>query len=84
MLMDQILPRLRSAIPAFCHCVGCEDAEELIQDGTAMAAKMMTAVEQSGKKVVRVANSRRGKEITAGSISYYTIEKLRCRRRSTG
>jgi hypothetical protein len=84
-LQDQVVPRLRSAIPNVVHCVGAEDAEELIQDGTAMAAKMIHNVEQAGKEVVRSANGRRKQvQITAGNVTYYTIEKLRCGRRSTG
>ena len=58
--------------------------QELIQDATALAAQMMHNAEQAGKKVVRSASGRRGKEITAGNICYYTMEKLRCGRRSTG
>jgi hypothetical protein len=84
LLQDQVVPRLRSAIPNAVSFIGCEDAEELIQDGTAMAARMMHNAEQAGKKVVRYASGRRCKEITAGNVAYYTIEKLRCGRRSTG
>jgi len=29
LLQDQIIPRLRSAIPNVCHCVGAEDHKEL-------------------------------------------------------
>ena len=84
LLQDQVVPRLRSAIPNAVAFIGCEDAEELIQDGTAMAAKMMHNAERAGKKVVSSAGGRRGQEITAGNVCYYTIEKLRCGRRSTG
>ena len=84
LLQVQVVPRLRSAIPNAVSFIGCEDAEELIQDGTALAALMMRNAEQAGKKVVRSAGGRRGKEITAGNVCYYTIEKLRCGRRSTG
>ena len=84
LLQDQVVPRLRSAIPNAVAFIGCEDAEELIQDGTALAARMMHNAEQAGKKVVRSASGRRGKEVTAGNVCYYTIEKLRCGRRSTG
>ena len=83
LLQDQIVPRLQSAIPNVVHCVGSEDAQELIQDSIAIAAKMMNGAEQAGKKVVRSANGRRN-QITAGNITYYTIEKLRSGRRSTG
>jgi hypothetical protein len=52
----------------------CEDAEELIQDGTALAAKMMHNAEQAGKKLVQSSkNNRRnqgeeGKPVTAGNV----------------
>ncbi|MCX6921807.1 MAG: hypothetical protein NT154_01100 [Verrucomicrobia bacterium] len=84
LLQDQVVPRLRSAIPNVVAFIGCEDAEELIQDGTALAAQMMHNAEQAGKKVVKFAGGRPGKTVTAGNVCYYTIEKLRCGRRSTG
>jgi len=83
LLQPQIVPRLASAIPNNVHCVGAEDAQELIQDSIAIAAKMMDGAEQAGKQVVRSA-SRRSKEDSAGNITFYTIEKLRSGRRSTG
>jgi hypothetical protein len=52
--------------------VGAEDAQELIQDSIAMAAKLMHNVEAAGKKV------------TPGNIAYYTIQHIRSGRRSTG
>jgi DNA-binding CsgD family transcriptional regulator len=52
--------------------VGAEDPEELIQDGTAIAAKLMHTVEL------------RGKIVTAGNIAYYTILHLKSGRRSYG
>jgi hypothetical protein len=72
LLQDQVVPRLRSAIPNVVHCVGAEDHNELIQDATALAAKMMHNVEQAGKKV------------TSGNIAYYTIQHIKSGRRSTG
>ncbi len=71
-LQDQVVPRLRSAIPHAVNYVGCEDSEELIQDATAMAARLMHNVEQVGKKV------------TPGNIAYYTIQHIKSGRRSTG
>jgi hypothetical protein len=71
-LQDQIVPRLRSAIPTVCHCVGSEDAQELIQDSIAMAAKLLHNVEAAGKRV------------TPGNIAYYTIQHIKSGRRSTG
>ncbi len=82
-LCTDVVPRIRSAIPAAVNCVGCEDAEEIIQDGTAMAAKMMHNAERNGKKVTRAATGRRG-EISAGNIAYFTIVKLRNGCRSSG
>ena len=72
LLINEVVPRLRSAVPHAVHCVGAEDPEELIQDGTAMAAKMLASVDQKKKKV------------TAGNIAYYTIQHLKSGRRSTG
>ena len=72
MLLDQVLPRLRSAVPHAVRCVGCEDPQELIQDGVAMAAKRLVNAEANGKTV------------TAGNIAYYTIQHLKSGRRSTG
>ena len=83
LLCTEIVARLQSAIPAAVNCVGSEDAQELIQDGTAMAAKMMHNAERNGKKVIRAATGRRG-EISAGNIAYYTIVKLRNGCRSSG
>lgn len=71
-LQDQVVPRLKSAIPKVVHCVGAEDAQELIQDSIAMAAKMLHNTEQAGKKV------------TPGNIAYYTIQHIKSGRRSTG
>jgi hypothetical protein len=71
-LNDQVVPRLRSAIPHTVNYVGCEDSEELIQDATAMAARLMHNVEEAGKKV------------TPGNIAYYTIQHIKSGRRSTG
>ena len=71
-LQDQVVPRLRSAIPNVCHCVGSEDAQELVQDSIAMAAKLMHNVEVQGKTV------------TPGNDAYYTIMHIKSGRRSTG
>jgi len=82
-LQDQVVPRLRSAIPNCVHCVGAEDAQELIQDSIAMAAKMLHNTEQAGKKLVQFP-SKQGNEVSAGNISYYVIEHIKSGRRSTG
>ena len=69
-LMEEIAPRLRSAIPQYVHKVGAEDDEELLQDGVAMAAHMLDGLE------------RRGKQVTPGNVAYYTILHLKSGRRS--
>ena len=68
-LIDQIEPRLRAIIPHI-RPVGAEDAEELLQDALAVAAKMLHDLEE------------RGKEVTPGNIAYYTILHMRSGRRS--
>ena len=70
MLMGQIAPRLRSAIPKCVHPVGAEDAEELVQDAIATAAQMLHNVEALGKTV------------TPGNIAYFTILHMKSGRRS--
>jgi hypothetical protein len=72
LLVNEIVPRLRSAVPNAVCLVGCEDAEELVQDATAMAARMLHNAEAAGKRV------------TPGNIAYYTIQHLKSGRRSTG
>jgi hypothetical protein len=70
MLMGQIAPRLRSAIPKNVKTVGAEDEEELVQDAIATAAQMLDAVERNGKTV------------TPGNIAFYTILHMKSGRRS--
>jgi len=69
-LMQEIAPRLRAAIPKCVKTVGCEDHEELYQDGLAMAAHMLDGLE------------KRGKEVTPGNVAYYTLLHLKSGRRS--
>src|ERR1017187_4152947 len=89
LLQDQIVPRLISAIPHAVSFIGSEDAQELVQDGTLIAAKMIHNAEQAGKKVVRNPgagrrSARRIRTISAGNVAFYTIQKLKCGRRSSG
>ena len=72
LLQEQVVPRLRAVIPHTVHRVGCEDAEELIQDATAMAAGIFHQAEAAGKKVA------------ASSVAYYSIQHCRSGRRSVG
>jgi hypothetical protein len=43
-LQEEIVPRLRSAIPRNVNQIGSEDAEELIQDATVMAVLIILAI----------------------------------------
>jgi hypothetical protein len=89
LLQDQIVPRLKSVIPSAVSFIGSEDAQELVQDGTLIAAQMIHNAEQAGTKLVRNPGAgrraaRKVKTISAGNIAYYTIQKLKCGRRSSG
>jgi Holliday junction resolvase len=89
LLQTQVLPRLKSAIPLAVSFIGAEDAQEVVQDGTLIAAQMIHNAEQAGKKVVRNPgagrrSARKVSTISAGNIACYTIQKLKCGRRSTG
>ena len=71
-LQEEVVPRLRSAVPRAVKQVGAEDAEELVQDATVMAAQMMER------------NELRGKQVTPGNVAYYTIQHLKSGRRANG
>ena len=73
-LQEEIIPRLRSAIPRVVNCVGAEDPQELVQDATCMAARMIDRVESQGKLG----------QITASNIAYYTIQHCKSGRRANG
>jgi hypothetical protein len=70
LLMEHIAPRLR-ATSRHLPQVGADDAEELYQDGIALAAQMLDSAE------------RRGKKVTAGNIAWYATKQLAAGRRST-
>ena len=72
MLLHQIVPRIASSIPFAVPIVGCEDRMELLQDGTAMAAKILINATKNGKKV------------TPGNVAYYTLQHLKSGRRTVG
>ena len=69
-LTDEIVPRLRHLIPHHVSFTGAEDAEEVLQDATLMAARMLASARA------------RGKTVTPGNIAYYTLLHVRCGRRS--
>ena len=68
--MEQIAPRLRVTSRCLPQ-VGANAAEELYQDGIAIAAQMLDSAE------------RRGKKVTAGNIAWYAGKQLATGRRST-
>ena len=70
-LMEQIVPRLKTIVP-YIKTVGSEDHAELLQDGICMAAKMLHDLEL------------RGKVVTAGNVTYYIALHLKSGRRSYG
>jgi hypothetical protein len=72
LLVNEIVPRLRSAVPLVAHCIGAEDPEELIGDATLHAARILESAES------------RGRTITAGNAAYYAIQHTKSGRRSTG
>lgn len=67
--MEEIAPRLKAIMPSI-KPVGAEDTEELLQDALAVAAKMLHDLEE------------RGKEVTPGNITYYTVLHMKSGRRS--
>ena len=72
LLLNEIAPRIISALPKTVCMVGAEDAHELIQDAIALAARMLHYAESNGKKV------------TPGNIAYYTLQHSKSGRRSVG
>jgi hypothetical protein len=69
MLVNEVVPRLRNAARSIPK-IGCEDDEEIIQDATLVAARMMDSAEKAGKT------------FTAGNMSYYAAKAARSGRRS--
>jgi hypothetical protein len=51
-LIEEIIPRLRSTVPRCVQPVGSKDAEELLQDSIAVAAQMLHNIEHSGREVL--------------------------------
>jgi DNA-binding NarL/FixJ family response regulator len=72
LLVDQIVPRLRAVIPRSVLTVGSEDHEELVQDATCLAARIMHNGEQKCKRVPH------------SSAAYYAIQHCKSGRRAVG
>jgi len=69
MLVMDVMPRLRAAARSIPK-IGCEDDEEIIQDATLMAARMMDSAEKAGQK------------FSGGNVAYYAAKAARSGRRS--
>jgi hypothetical protein len=72
LLLGEVAPRLRAAIPKTVPMVGSDEPNELVQDGLAIAMGLLQSAKRNGKKV------------TPGNIAHYTVLALRSGRRSTG
>ena len=72
LLLNEVAPRLRAAIPKTVPMVGPDDPDELLQDGLAIAVVLIESAKRNAKKV------------SAGNIAHYTVLALRSGRRSTG
>mgnify|MGYP003704248889 CR=1 FL=1 len=72
LLVHQVAPRIRSAAPRSVRTVGCEDAEEIVQDAIAIAAKLYDNAERAGKTV------------SPSNITYYALQHAKSGRRSYG
>jgi hypothetical protein len=71
-LQDQVVPRLQAVIPRSVLCVGSEDHEELVQDATCLAARIMHNAEINKKK------------ITPSNAAFYALQHCKSGRRAVG
>jgi hypothetical protein len=71
-ILQEVQPRLKAAIAQSVPLVGAEDVQELVQDGTVIALRLLDSATRSGRKV------------TGGNLAFYTVKMLRSGRRSTG
>jgi DNA-directed RNA polymerase specialized sigma24 family protein len=69
MLVNEVMPRLRKAVSTIPK-VGHEDDEEIVQDCTLQAARMMDSAEKAGQR------------FTAGNMAWYAAKAARSGRRS--
>ena len=72
LILQEVQPRLQAAIAQSVLMVGAEDVQELVQDGTVIALRLLNSTTRSGRKV------------TGGNVAFYIIKMLRSGRRSTG
>jgi len=72
LLVQEIAPRIRSAIANSASQVGPDDIDELVQDALAIAARMLLSAQS------------RQQTVTPGNVAYYAVGHVRQGRRSTG
>ena len=72
LLIQEVAPRIRNSVANSVLQVGTDDIGELVQDGIAIAAALLSSADA------------RGKQISAGNISYFAVKLVRQGRRSTG
>ena len=72
LLLHDVVPRLKSAIPIAVSHVGSEDDSELLQDGTVMVVKILANAHHRGRSVI------------AGNVASYTLQDLRSGCRTVG
>lgn len=72
LFLSRIAPILVAAVPRVVVPVGAEDADELVQDALVTACKAVRQLEQTGKRII------------PRSVAYYTLQRLKSGRRSTG
>lgn len=69
LLVNEVIPRLRNTVRKV-PMIGSEDAEEILQDVTLKAARLMESAEEAGHP------------ISAGNAAYYALKGARSGRRS--
>lgn len=72
LLVDQIVPHLRAVIPRSVLCIGSETHEELVQDATCLAARIMHNGEQKSKRIPH------------SSAAYHALQHCKSGRRGVG
>jgi hypothetical protein len=71
-ILREVQSRLKVGITTSVPQVGCDDPEELLQDGLVIAFRMLKNARRAGKRA------------SARTVSHYTLATLRTGRRSTG
>jgi hypothetical protein len=72
LLVNQVVPRLRAVIPRSVLTVGSEDHEELVQDATCLAGRILHNAEANHKR------------ISPSNAAYYAIQHCKSGRRAVG